>query len=162
MRMLKVVSNTTPIISLLKINQLEVLQELYKEIYVPNEVFQEVEAGKSKNFYEDLSKLEWVNIVKIKDEVAVKSFIDLDAGEAEAIILASEINADLIILDEKLGRLYATNMGLRITGTIGVLIKAKQSGLLSNIRPLIDELINQGIWINEKLKHEVLRIVGEI
>ena len=160
--MLKVVSNTTPIISLLKINQLEVLQELYKEIYVPNEVFQEVEAGKSKNFYEDLSKLEWVNIVKIKDEVAVKSFIDLDAGEAEAIILASEINADLIILDEKLGRLYATNMGLRITGTIGVLIKAKQSGLLSNIRPLIDELINQGIWINEKLKHEVLKIVGEI
>lgn len=162
MRMLKVVSNTTPIISLLKINQLEVLQKLYKEIYVPHEVFREIEAGESKNFYEDLSKLEWVNIVKIEDEVAVKSFIDLDAGEAEAIILASEINADLIILDEKLGRHYATNIGLRITGTIGVLIKAKQSGLLSNIRPLIDELINQGIWINEKLKHEVLKIVGEI
>ncbi len=63
--MLKVVSNTTPIISLLKIGKLQIFKDLYGEIFIPQEVFNEIEAGKNKEFYADLSKIEWINIEKI-------------------------------------------------------------------------------------------------
>lgn len=157
----KVVSNTTPIISLLKLNQLDLLRRLYQQIQIPYAVYHEVEAGKAKAFYKDLSAVNWIEIVEIKDKQAVKYLLDLDAGEAEAIILASELNADLIILDEKLGRYYARNADLRVTGTIGVLIKAKTVGLISELKPLLNELTEKDVWISEKLKNEILKIVGE-
>lgn len=129
----KVVSNTTPIISLLKLNRLDLLSHLYKKIHIPSAVYKEIEAGKAKGYYQDLSKIDWIDIVEIQDKQAVKYFLDLDAGEAEAIVLATEINADLIILDEKLGRFHAKHADLKVTGTIGVLIKAKVAGLINEL-----------------------------
>ena len=157
----KIVSNTTPIISLLKLHQLELLRQLYTQIYVPLAVYKEIELGKAKGYYKDLSKIEWINIVEIQDKQAVKYFLDLDAGEAEAIVLATEINADLILLDEKLGRFHAKHADLKVTGTIGVLIKAKKDGLINELKPLLNELTDKGVWINEKLKSEILKRVGE-
>lgn len=157
----KIVSNTTPIISLLKLNRLELLQELYEQIYIPSAVYHEIEAGKAKGYYKDLSKIDWINITEIQDNKAVKYFLDLDEGEAEAIVLATEIKADLIILDEKLGRFHAKHADLKVTGTIGILIKAKSSGLIVKLKPLLDELTNKEVWISEKLKSEILKIVGE-
>jgi predicted nucleic acid-binding protein len=107
----KVVSNTTPIISLLKIGRLEILKDLYKEIYIPQEVFSEIEAGKHKKKYRNLSEFEWIKIEQIQDRKSINYFLDLDKGEAEAIILATEIEADLILLDEALGRFHAKNTG---------------------------------------------------
>lgn len=156
-----IVSNTTPIISLLKLNRLELLQQLYTQIHIPLAVYNEIEAGKTKRYYKDLSKIDWINITKIQDRQAVKYFLDLDAGEAEAIVLATEINADLIILDEKLGRFHAKHADLKVTGTIGILIKAKTAGLIVNLKPLLDELTNKEVWISGKLKREILKIVGE-
>lgn len=72
--MLRIVSNTTPIISLLKLNKLEILQQIYSEINIPSSVFREIEAGKSKNYYKDLSKISWFKIHEIKDKQAVKYF----------------------------------------------------------------------------------------
>lgn len=69
--------------------------------------------------------IDWINIIEILNKQALKYFLDLDSGEAEAIVLATEINADLIILDERLGRYHAKHADLRVTGTIGILIKAK-------------------------------------
>lgn len=158
----KVVSNTTPIISLLKLNQLELLHQLYDQIYIPYAVFQEIEAGKRKNYYQDLSKIEWIKISEIINKQAVKYFLDLDSGEAEAIVLATEISADLIILDEKMGRYHAKHVGLKVTGTLGVLVKAKSEKLINNLKPLLDELSDKDVWISEKLKRDILKIVGEI
>jgi len=160
--MLKIVSNTTPIIALLKLNKLELLQQLYSEISIPTAVYKEIEAGKDTIFYTDLSKINWINIVEIEDKLAVKYFLDLDAGEAEAIVLATEISADLIILDEKLGRHYAKHVNLQVTGTIGVLIKAKKVGLIEELKPVFDELTEKGVWISERLKKEILREIGEV
>jgi len=157
----KTVSNTTPIISLLKLSHLDLLQKLYKEIHIPFAVYDEIEAGKSKEFYKDLSKVSWINIVGINDKQAVKYFIDLDAGEAEAIVLATEINAELIILDEKLGRFHAKHAGLKVTGTLGILMKAKKDGFIEDLKPLLTELTSKGVWISEKLKTEILKIVSE-
>ncbi|MFN2261674.1 MAG: hypothetical protein ABR595_06375, partial [Psychroflexus sp.] len=131
----RIVSNTTPIISLLKLNLLDLLNDLYSEIHIPVAVYEEIEAGKSKAFYKDLLKIDWIKITEIKDKQAVKYFLDLDSGEAEAIVLATEINADLIILDEKLGRFHAKHADLKLTGTIGILIKAKVNGLVSELKP---------------------------
>ncbi len=157
----KIVSNTTPIISLLKLNRLELLHKLYNQIYIPAAVFNEIEAGKSKVYYKDLSKVDWISIVEIQDKQAVKYFLDLDAGEAEAIVLATELNADLILLDEKLGRFHAKHADLKVTGTIGILIKAKSEGLIEEVKPLLDELTNKEVWISEKLKNEIINKVGE-
>jgi uncharacterized protein len=157
----KVVSNTTPIISHLKINRLDLLKQLYGQILIPLAVFREIEAGKTKGYYKDLSKIDWISIVEIKDKKSVKYFLDLDQGEAEAIVLATEFNADLIILDERLGRFYAKHAELKVTGTIGVLIKAKNEGLIESVKPMIEELVKKEVWISDKLKSEILKKTGE-
>ena len=160
--MLKIVSNTTPIISLLKLNKLDLLHQLYEQIFIPVAVYNEIEAGKSKEYYKDLSNIDWINIVEIKDKQAVKYFLDLDAGESEAIVLATEINADMIILDEKLGRFHAKHADIKVTGTIGLLVKAKTQGLIEKLKPLLDELTRKDVWISEKLKNEILQKTGEL
>jgi hypothetical protein len=157
----KVVSNTTPIISLLKIDKLHVLKELYGVIYLPLEVFNEIEAGKNKDFYVDLSKFEWIKIQKIKNKKSLYYFLDLDKGEAEAIVLATEIGADLIILDETLGRFHAKHAGLKVTGTLGILLKAKQLGFVSELKSLLLELRIKGIWLSDRLIEEMLKLANE-
>lgn len=160
--MLKVVSNTTPIISLLKLSKLELLESLYKEVLVPYAVYQEIEAGKKKAYYQDLSKINWIKIVEIQDKKALKYFLDLDLGEAEAIVLANEVGADLIILDEKLGRFHAKHSELKVTGTIGILLKAKSNGLIKSIKPLLQELTEKDVWISDRLINEILQKANEL
>ena len=115
--MRKVVSNTTPIISLLKIRKLDILQELYHKIIIPKAVFQEIEFGKDKEYYVDMSKLDWVEIMTIHSPSARLYIFDLGDGEAETIILAQEQVADVAIIDEKLGRRYASQLNIPVTGT---------------------------------------------
>ncbi|MEX2427157.1 MAG: DUF3368 domain-containing protein [Bacteroidales bacterium] len=159
--MLKVVSNTTPIISLLKLSRLDILKDLYSEIFVPFAVYQEIEAGRSKSYYQDLKKIDWIKIVDIQDKNSLKYFLDLDAGEAEAIVLATELGAGLIIIDEKLGRFHAKHAGLKVTGTIGLLIKSKNQGIIKSLKPLLLELTDKEVWIGEKLLEEILKQVNE-
>jgi len=159
--MRKVVSNTTPIISLLKVARLDILKELYGEIFIPYEVYKEIEAGKNKEYYTDLTKFEWVHIVKIQNEKALLFFLDLDKGEAEAIALANEINADLILLDETLGRFHAKHLGLHVTGTIGILLKAKEKGIIKELKPIIIELTQKNIWLSENLIKQILSRTNE-
>ena len=157
----KVVSNTTPIISLLKIGKLEILKDLYDEIYIPQEVFNEIEAGKHKKYYLNLLTFEWIKIEQIQDRKSISYFLDLDKGEAEAIVLATESEADLILLDESLGRFHAKHAGLRVTGTIGILVKAKKQGLISELKPLILELKDKGVWLSESLIERIIELANE-
>ena len=92
--MRKIISNTTPILSLLKINKLILLKELFGKITIPNAVFQEIENGKEKQYYQDLSLFSWIQIEKIKNPEARAYFTDIDDGEAEVLILAKEQHAD--------------------------------------------------------------------
>lgn len=124
--MRKVVSNTTPIITMLTISKLEILQQIYGEITIPLGVYEEIEQGRDKTFYTDLSDIDWIKIQQIKDKTPIKYLRDLDKGEAEVIVLANEIKADLVIIDERLGREFAEYFNLKLTGTMGVLLKAKE------------------------------------
>lgn len=157
----RIISDTTPIISLLKINELEILQKVYDSIIIPTAVFQEIEIGKNKDYYTNISKLDWIKIMGIKNKNAVASLNDLDSGEAEVIILAKEIKADLVIIDEILGRKFAKNTGLIVTGTIGVLMKAKKMKLINNVLPLLEEMQNKGIWLDKGLKEKILIMLNE-
>lgn len=159
--MLKVVSNTTPIISLLKIGKLDILRKVYGKIIVPKAVYNEINAGKNKSYFIDLSSLEWIEIKEIENKKSLHFFLDLDAGEAEVIVLASELDADLVIIDETLGRKFAKNNELKVTGTIGVLLKAKELGIVDNITSLIDLLIDNGIWISAKLRQTIINKAKE-
>ena len=99
--------------------------------------------------------------MKIQSEKSLLFFLDLDKGEAEAIVLANETNADLIILDETLGRFHAKHIGLNVTGTIGVLLKAKEKGIIDKIKPILNELSQKGIWLSEKLIKQTLTKASE-
>lgn len=159
--MLKIVSNTTPLISLLKIEKLTILKELYSKIIIPQEVYNELENGKHKDYYTDLTKLDWIEIKSIKDGKSLSYFLDLDKGEAETIILANEMEADLVIMDERLGRFHAKHANLKTTGTLGVLLKAKEKGIIKTINPLLVDLKEKGIWLNDGLIEKVLKLANE-
>ena len=146
--MRKIISNTTPILSLLKINKLDLLKELYGKVIIPNAVFQEMENGREKQYYQDLSILSWIEIADIKNPESRVYFTDLDDGEAEVLILAKEQNADLVIMDEVMGRRFAKQFEFNLTGTLGVLLKAKENGLIKSVTKLLNELSEKGTWLN--------------
>ncbi|MCD4793282.1 MAG: DUF3368 domain-containing protein [Bacteroidales bacterium] len=159
--MRKIISNTTPILSLLKINKLHLLRELYGKIIIPNAVFQEIEEGKDKLFYKNLALLDWIIIENIKNNKPKEYIFDLDAGEADVLILAKEHNADLVILDEISGRRYAKQLNLNLTGTIGILLKAKEKGLIKSVKELLTELTEKGTWFHPKLILKTLELANE-
>jgi predicted nucleic acid-binding protein len=160
--MRKVISNTTPILSLIKIEKLDILKELYGQIMIPEAVFNEMEVGKDWLFYTDLSKIDWIRIEPIQQITSKLYLFDLDAGEAEVIILAQEQKADLVIMDEIMGRRYAKQLGLKLTGTLGILLRAKEKGLIDDVAPLISNLIKNGVWISPELIKVVLKKAGEL
>ena len=129
--------------------------------HIPQEVFNEIEAGKHKKYYLNLLTFEWIKIEQIQDRKSISYFLDLDKGEAEAIVLATESEADLILLDESLGRFHAKHAGLRVTGTIEILVKAKKQGLISELKPLILELKEKGVWLSESLIERILELANE-
>ncbi|MHC6201814.1 DUF3368 domain-containing protein [Breznakiellaceae bacterium SP9] len=161
MQQLKVVSNTTPILSLIKIEKLELLKDLFGSIFVPKAVYREIEAGRNRKYYADLAQIAWISIKKIRDPNARSYLLDLDDGEAETLILAKEMAADFVIIDEKLGRQYAKHFSLELTGTVGILLNAKDQGLIPAIDPLLRQLQESQSWISEKLVKMALSIAGE-
>jgi hypothetical protein len=99
--------------------------------------------------------------VPLADPRRADLLVDLDRGEAEAIALALELDADLLIVDERLARRYAQHLDLQITGTLGILLKAKERGLVTEIRPLIHLLRSNRIRLSEDVVQRALELAGE-
>lgn len=153
-----VVSNTTPILNLIKVDQLNLLEKLYGRVYIPFAVYEEIEAGKKKKWYADLRKQKFIEIKKIEDNSAVNYIIDLDRGEAEAIILGKEIKAGLVLMDEHLGRKYAENFGLKVTGTVGLLLKGFELGFINDISVVLERLKERGTYLSDSLIKKIVEI----
>lgn len=159
--MRNIISNTTPILSLLKVDKLDVLQKMYGKIIVPSAVYQEIERGSNKPYYQDIKWFDWIDIRQVTHPDSLTYFVDLDVGEAEVLLLSKEINADLVIIDEIVGRRYAKQLNLKITGTLGVLLKAKKLGLIPSVKDLISEMQEKGSWFSTKLVSRLLELADE-
>jgi len=159
-----VVSNTSPIINLAVVGQLDLLKMLYNKVIIPQAVFREITIdGVGQPGAVETQKLGWIESKPVSDRAFTIALLrELDAGEAEAIALAVELGADLLLLDERRGRSVASRLGLRFIGLLGVLIEGKQKGYISEIKPVIDDLMMRAsFWISPKLYAQVLQVAGE-
>lgn len=158
-----VVSDATPLIGLAKIGKLELLRELFDTIRIPEAVYAEVVTNaRERPGALEIRQAEWVITQSPVDQTKVAYLrADLDAGEAEALVLVEELSADWILLDETKARLAADLLGFRYIGTIGLLLLAKRLGKIEKVRPLMDELREKKFYISEYVYQQALEKAGE-
>ncbi|MEO1400191.1 MAG: DUF3368 domain-containing protein [Cyanobacteria bacterium J06635_1] len=155
--------NTSPLLYLHQVGELDVLPKLYSTVIAPSAVEQELAVGRAQGIdVPNLNLLNWLQIRSIRLTSTVPNVIDLGRGEAEVIALGLENANSLLILDDQLGRRIAAFYKLRYTGTLGVLIKAKQAGHLSAISPVITKLKSRGMWLTESVIQAALKLAGEL
>lgn len=159
--MKKVVSNATPIISLAVIDRMPFLSDIFGKIYIPSAVYDEMTSARYPGYKELNSDL--FEIKEINDRGELDTFLkDLDLGEAESILLAREIKADVLIIDERFGYKIAQSKGLFVIGTLTVLLMAKKKGLIAEVKPLLDQMIQKGRWYSVKVYEYFLKSIGEL
>lgn len=159
-----IVSNSSPIMNLAVVGRLPLLQQLYGQVAVPDAVYHEIVVlGAGQPGSAELQSLTAFSRHRVGDRGLVMALlIELDEGEAEAIALAVELSADLLLMDERLGRRVASRMGLRVVGLLGVLIDAKRNGHSNAVKPALDDLIARaGFWVGPDLYSHVLQTAGE-
>jgi len=158
-----VVSDSTILIGLVKIGKLDLLKETFSKVYIPEEVFKEVvERGKGKPGSKVIKEAVWIEPKPVKDKIQVAFLLgSLEKGEAEVLVLARELEADLILLDEEKARKSAVIAGFEIMGLLGLFILAKNLGLIHEVRPLVDELMIKKFRIGDKIIEQTLKKAGE-
>jgi len=159
-----VVSNTTPLIGLASIQRFELLRHLFGELNIAQAVYDEaVVAGRDiGGVKREVSAASWIKTIEVRDRLAVDVLLDeLDTGEAETIVLARELSADWVLMDERKGRRKLTQLGLPKIGTVGILLKAKQVGLLPAIRTDLEQLRQRGFSISQAVIDAVLQQANE-
>lgn len=159
-----IISNTTPLIGMASIQRFDVLKQLFGQVHIAQAVYNEAviagrEAGGAKD---EVSTADWIKTVSVQDRLAVEVLLDeMDMGEAETIVLARELDADWVLMDEKKGRRKLDQLGLKKIGTVGILLKAKQVGLLPAIRPDIERLRQQGFSLSQAVVDAAIHQANE-
>jgi uncharacterized protein len=162
-----VVSDTSPIANLIVVGQIDLLPQLFRTVVIPEMVYQELLAnGENHPVTQTVTTADWLNIQSVSNPLQatiLERDRRLDPGEANAIVLALELKATQLLIDERLGRTEAKRQGLRITGILGVLLAAKRQGLISTVRPVLDQLIDKANFrISDRLYAETLAIAEEM
>jgi predicted nucleic acid-binding protein len=164
---MKIVSDAGPLIGLAKINCLSILKDMAEDICIPPVVYKELLGKVSfESEYIENALKDFIHVVELKIiRSNIKEKLDdlkIAEGERQAIGLASLFSEDvLLLIDDQVGRKVAEKLNIPLTGLIGILLLAKERGILKEISPLIDELKNQGYWISEELALEAKRLAGE-
>lgn len=160
-----VVSNTTPLIGLASIGRFELLHELFGEVLISRAVYEEAvvtgrEEGGAKR---EVSSARWIRVVEARDQLAVEVLLDeLDRGEAETIILAREVGADWVLMDERKGRRKLSQLGVHKVGTVGILLAAKEQGLIPVVGPEIEQLRQRGFTVSQAVVDAILTQAQEL
>lgn len=156
-----IISDATPVIAFSRIGKLKLLQQIVDEIIIPEAVYKELTEYKKADV-KSIKQCKWIKVGEVKSKKDVELLLpSLDRGEAEVIILAKDLKADLVIIDELSARKVAMVMNLPLIGTVGLLMTAKKRGLINGVKPLLDEMIGKGIRYGERFCGKVLRAVGE-
>lgn len=151
-----VVSDTTPLIALLKIERLDLLEKLFGNVLIPQAVYEELTVDERfKLEAEQLKQKEFITVRAVKnlDSVSIlKRATGLDQGESEAIVLTDEVKAELLLMDEAKGRAVSNEMGFRIMGTIGVLMAAYEEHELTSeeVKECVSGLQRAGRHIGQR------------
>lgn len=158
-----VVADTTPLIGLAKAGRFYLLKEIFGQIYIPEGVYEEVVVeGRGRAGAREVNEATWIETVEVKDKLAVELLEDeLDKGESESIVLAKELKADWVLMDERAARRRLEALGIDKIGTLGILLKAKEMGLLESVRPEMDKLRTKGFRISKRVYEDVLKLAGE-
>lgn len=160
-----VVADATPVIALACLGRLALLRDLYRQVLIPEAVHGELASGgRRPGGSADLSASPWIEMRQLRNPLSVLSidfFGDLHRGEAQVLALAREIDARLVVMDDRLGRRHAARLGLTVTGTLGVLLAAKQLGYEQRISPLLNQLDAHGIYLSRPLRALAVKAAGE-
>ncbi|MBE9128368.1 MULTISPECIES: DUF3368 domain-containing protein [unclassified Coleofasciculus] len=161
-----VISDTSAITNLAAIQHLQLLPQLYDRVIIPEAVYREltdIDPSVPGTFEVQLAS--WLDVRQVVNREVVGHLLNevkLDPGESEAIALALELGADLLLIDERRGRTEADRLGLRITGLLGILIEAKHQNLIVSVKPLIDALIATSEFrVSPTLYNQILEMVDE-
>ncbi|BCZ20025.1 DUF3368 domain-containing protein (plasmid) [Helicobacter sp. NHP19-012] len=151
-----VVSDTTPLISFLKMGTLDLLGDFFGYVYIPSGVFAEL--TENERFQDEAKQIRDCKFIQVcsvpKEETAkLKKNTGLDLGECEAIVLAKTLKAELLLMDERKGRAEAQKLSLKITGTLGILLQMKEEGFVSStqLQTFVEALERHKLFISQKL-----------
>ena len=154
-----VIADTSSLISLILVQQIELVDKIFGQLYIPKAVWEEL-----KNY--DNPELDTGSIQQLENdvlEITSNNYLSIviDYGESETVILYEEINADYLLIDDTKARTIAESLGVHCIGSIGLLIKAKQKGLVTELKPIFKNWLNNEIYFSKKLLNQILKDVGE-
>ena len=147
-----IISDTSCLIILTKIGEIDLLRQLYKTVTITQDI--------SLEYGENLP--EWFEVQQVKDYYRQQLLeMQIDKGEASAIALALETSDNIVILDDWKARKVAERLGISVTGTLGVIIKAKNTGIIPSIKPYLDKIRDTNFRISEELEQIALKEANE-
>ncbi|WP_295434383.1 DUF3368 domain-containing protein [uncultured Thiodictyon sp.] len=152
--------NTTPFIALSSIHQLHLLERVCGRIYVAQSVIEECAEG-GPILVPDLRTLNWVTPLPDEEESSLPILFELDRGEKQTLALARKYPDSTVIIDERLARSVAEYLGIKVTGTLGVLVKAKALGLISSFQDAALAMQGQGLFYSTGLITRLANQLGE-
>jgi predicted nucleic acid-binding protein len=157
------VCDASTLIALARIGQLDILAQVGEQVVIPVAVYDEVVVkGAGKPGSDEVQQALWIETRDVADRNVVAQFRTvLGAGESEAIALAKESGAELIILDDQDARETAITEGLNVVGLLAFLVLAKEEGIIHQVRPLLDALRQQGFFISDDLYQHILQKADE-
>jgi predicted nucleic acid-binding protein len=156
------ISNTSPLVYLYRIQVVEWLPRLFSNVWVPTAVVEELMEGQRRGFdLPDFSTYSWLQIIEPRATPSEWLSLDLGPGELAAMALALENKNHIVLLDDMLARRTAHAAGLKVWGTLKVLLEAKSQGLTDTIEPFVNRLSEAGMWLSEGIRERILALAGE-
>jgi uncharacterized protein len=156
-----VVLNNSPLVSLWILRRLDLLRDLFQEILIPSAVEKEFLAKESAARRQALAEAQWIHRVELSNPRRALAHVGLDQGEAAVLALAEECDARLVILDDRKARRYAERMGLPLSGTVGILLLAKEAGRIDSVSHCLNQLKEAGLFLSSNLIRRALQLAGE-
>jgi len=163
---MKIVSNTGPIIGLAKIGLLFILNQLASEVVVPAMVQKELLGkigGESEQIEKALNEFIHIRDFSPREPAFKNATSDLDEGERQVLGLASSIGGDvLVLMDDRAGREVASRLNISVSGVVGLLLLAKEKGIINEIGHHLEGLRSEGYWLSDEVIRVARKIAGEI
>jgi predicted nucleic acid-binding protein len=158
-----VVCNAGPLIALASVAQLDLLPSLYRRLIVPETVRAEiVQSGAGRAGTIEIGSADWLEVMSWQGRADPLLDAELGAGESAVVSIAVEIRAQLVLIDERRARRIAAQVyGLAVKGTAGILVEAERAGIVSKVRPLLEEMARRGYYLSRRLIDSACREVGE-